>query len=234
MIFCPKFVMIKKKLMNISENIALHAKELPAGVKMVAVSKMMPVAKIMDAYQAGQRLFGENKAQEIISKQPLLPNDISWHFIGHLQTNKVKYIVPFVEMIESVDSLKLLKEINKEAVKCNRIINCLLQFHIATEETKYGLDLPESEALLEHPEFLGLKNVQVCGVMGMASFSDDESLVRKEFRRLREVFLHLKEKYFSNDEGFREISMGMTGDYRIAVEEGSTMIRIGTGIFGKL
>jgi len=226
--------MIKKMLMNISENIALLAKELPAGVRMVAVSKMMSSGKILEAYRAGQRLFGENKAQEIISKQPQLPDDICWHFIGHLQTNKVKFIVPFVEMIESVDSVKLLKEINKEAVKCNRIINCLLQFHIATEESKFGLDLQESEALLVHPEYNDLRNVKICGVMGMASFSEDEYLVRKEFSGLREVFLHLKEKYFCNDEGFREISMGMTGDYRIAIEEGSTIIRIGTGIFGKL
>jgi pyridoxal phosphate enzyme (YggS family) len=226
--------MIKKKLMNISENIDLLTKELPAGVRVVAVSKMMPVEIIMEAYHAGQRLFGENKAQEIISKQSQMPEDICWHFIGHLQTNKVKFIIPFVEMIESVDSLKLLKEINKEAIKCNRVINCLLQFHIATEETKFGLDLEEAEALMEHPDYKDLKNVKICGVMGMASFSEDENLVRKEFRGLREVFLHLKEKYFDKDERFREISMGMTGDYRIAVEEGSTIIRIGTGIFGKL
>lgn len=220
--------------MNISENITLLTKELPAGVRMVAVSKMMPADKVMMAYDAGQRLFGENKAQEIITKQAQLPADIRWHFIGHLQTNKVKYIVPFIEMIESVDSLKLLKEIDKEAVKCNRIVKCLLQFHIATEETKFGMDLPEAEALLHDPEYKSLKNIMLCGVMGMASFSEDESLVRIEFRKLREVFLHLKEKYFTNDEGFRELSMGMTGDYRIAIDEGSTMIRIGTGIFGKL
>ena len=220
-------------MMNISENIAKLSGEIPAGVKIVAVSKMMPVEMIMVAYHAGHRIFGENKAQELSSKQPQLPADICWHFIGHLQTNKVKHIAPFIGTIESVDSLKLLKEIDREAFKSHRIIKCLLQFHIATEETKFGLDLQEAEDLLNNPEYKTLKNVMLSGVMGMASFSEDESLVRKEFQHLKSVFNLLKDKYFHEDQRFCEISMGMTGDYRIALEEGSTIIRIGTGIFGK-
>jgi len=219
--------------MSVSHNLARIRNEVPAHVKIVAVSKMMPVDRIMEAYQAGQRLFGENKMQEITEKQPQLPADIGWHFIGHLQTNKVKYIASFVDMIESVDSLKLLAEINKQAEKNHRMIRCLLQFHIAEEESKFGLDLAEADALLNSLEYKEMRNVVICGVMGMASFVDDVAQVRIEFRNLKNIFNHLKMNYFSNIPGFCEISMGMTGDYTIAIEEGSTIVRIGTGIFGR-
>jgi len=220
-------------MMSVRENLGRLYREIPSNVKIVAVSKTMPVETIMEAYDAGHRIFGENKSQELTTKQPLLPADIRWHFIGHLQTNKVKYIAPFVEMIESVDSFKLLKEIDKEAAKNNRTVKCLLQFHIASEETKFGLDLDEAMDLLNNPEFPKLKNVKICGVMGMASFTDDMELVRKEFRVLRAIESRLKNDYFSGNPDFCEISMGMTGDYGVAIEEGSTIVRIGTGIFGK-
>ncbi len=213
----------------------IHLKEvratIPEGVRLVAVSKTVGPETIMQAFHAGQVAFGENKAQELIAKQPLLPTGIEWHFIGHLQTNKVKYIAPFVGMIHSVDSLKLLAEINKEAGKNGRIVPCLLQFHIATEETKYGLDEAEADEILGSPSYRVMQHVQIAGVMGMATFTDDETLIRKEFRMLRGIFDNLKKKYFANDDHFREISMGMTGDYRIAIEEGSTLVRIGTAIF---
>jgi PLP dependent protein len=218
--------------MTIKDNLTRTLKDIPAGVKLVAVSKTMPPEVILEAWEAGQRTFGENKAQELINKQPLLPADIQWHFIGHLQTNKVKYIAPFVEMIESVDSLKLLREINKEAAKCGRVINCLLQFHIATEETKYGLDISEAESILKSDEYKALKNIQIAGVMGMATFTDNHDTVRNEFGELVRIFNHLRRKYFRENPGFKEISMGMSGDYLLAIEEGSTIVRIGTAIFG--
>jgi PLP dependent protein len=219
--------------MSVANNLKKVQLEIPPNVKIVAVSKTMPGDIILEVYQAGQRIFGENKSQELITKQPLLPVDIKWHFIGHLQSNKVKYIAPFVAMIESVDSLKLLQEVNKQAEKNQRVINCLLQFHIATEETKFGLDLAEAESLLLSKEYIEMKNISLCGVMGMASFTDDEALIRQEFRGLKAVRSHLKNRFFKDSPEFCEISMGMTGDYRIAIEEGSTMVRIGTGIFGK-
>jgi PLP dependent protein len=219
--------------MSVPDNLKKLHLEVPPDIKIVAVSKTMPVEIILEAYQAGQRLFGENKSQELITKQPLLPNDIQWHFIGHLQSNKVKYIATFVGMIESVDSLKLLQEINRQAEKYGRIIKCLLQFHIATEETKFGLDREEAECLLMSREYAEMKNITLCGVMGMASFTEDEALIRREFHSLKAVENHLKNNFFKNSPEFSEISMGMTGDYRIAIEEGSTMVRIGTGIFGK-
>jgi hypothetical protein len=219
--------------MSVHDNLKKLYAEIPPHIKIVAVSKTMPVEKIMEAYEAGHRLFGENKSQELTTKQPFLPMDLLWHFIGHLQTNKVRQIAPFVEMIESVDSLKLLREIDKEAAKNNRIIKCLLQFHIATEETKYGLDLEEAEAILQSRDYADMKNISIRGVMGMASFTDDEDLIRREFRNLKSLESQLKNKFFKNDPDFCEISMGMTGDYSIAAEEGSTIVRIGTGIFGK-
>lgn len=219
--------------MSVLDNLNQLYKEIPPGVKIVAVSKTMPVELILEAYKAGHRIFGENKSQEIISKQAVLPKDLQWHFIGHLQTNKVKYIAPFIEIIESVDSLKLLQEINKEAEKNGRVIKCLMQFHIATEETKFGLDLEEAELLLMSREFAEMNNITMLGVMGMASFTGDESLIRHEFRNLKAMERHLKNKFFKDQQDFCEISMGMTGDYRIAVEEGSTIVRIGAGIFGK-
>jgi PLP dependent protein len=219
--------------MSVSNNLKQLYREIPPYVKIVAVSKTMPVEMILDAYKSGQRIFGENKSQEMITKQPVLPQDIQWHFIGHLQTNKVKYVAPFVEMIESVDSLKLLGEINKQAEKCNRTIKCLLQFHIATEETKFGLDREEAELLLISREYSEMMNISVCGVMGMASLTKDEALIRQEFHALKDLENHLKNKFFRDKNEFCEISMGMTGDYKIAIDEGSTIVRIGTGIFGK-
>jgi pyridoxal phosphate enzyme (YggS family) len=219
--------------MSVRENLDKIKKGLPENVTLVAVSKTMPADIIMEAYNSSHRVFGENKAQELIRKQPDLPADIKWHFIGHLQTNKVKFLAPFVEMIESVDSLKLLKEINKQAHKNGRTIRCLLQFHIAAEETKFGLDMEEAGSLLESEECNQLNNIQICGVMGMATFTEDEALIRNEFRKLAGIFREIKERYFQDDEDFKELSMGMTGDYPIAIEEGSTIVRIGTAIFGE-
>ena len=206
-------------------------KEIPSHVRLVVVSKTVPAGTVHEVYKLGYKIFGENRVQSLIEKQPLLPADIEWHFIGHLQTNKVKFITPFVSMIHSVDSLKLLKEIDKEAAKNNRVIPCLLQFHIATEETKFGLDLDEAREILNSSELPGLKNIRICGVMGMATFTEDYDLVRREFRSLREIFNTIQKEFFPSDANFREISMGMSGDYQIAIEEGSTIVRIGTAIF---
>ena len=219
--------------MSIGNNLEKLRKTIPSYVKIVAVSKTKPAEDILKAYETGHRTFGENKVQELIAKQPLLPENIRWHMIGHLQTNKVKYIAPFVDMIESVDSLKLLREINKQALKNNRVIKCLFQFHIASEETKFGLSTEEAEQILPDPSFGEMKNITINGVMGMATFTDDESILRKEFSALKKYFDYLKNKHFTKDKIFCEISMGMTGDYRIAIEEGSTMVRIGTAIFGE-
>ena len=219
--------------MSIQNNIKKIVDELPQHVKLVAVSKTKPVADIFEAYELGQKIFGENKAQEMIDKQLLLPENIQWHFIGHLQTNKVKHIAQFVSMIEAVDSLKLFKEINKQALKNNRIIKCLMQFHIAGEETKFGLDITEAEEILNNEEFQSLKNIQINGVMGMATFTENMSQIRSEFKQLKKIFDFLKKTYFQDSEYFREISMGMSGDYKIAIEEGSTIVRIGSLIFGE-
>lgn len=208
-------------------------KELePYDARLIAVSKTKPVEDIMDLYEQGQRAFGENRVQEMVEKQEQLPGDIEWHLIGHLQRNKVKYIVPFVHMIESVDSPRLLKEINKRARGEERVIDCLLQFKIAEEETKYGFDLPAAKELLGSESFEKMEHVRICGLMGMATFTDDEDQVRQEFRRLKEIFDTLKAEFFPDRDSFREISMGMSGDYHIALEEGSTMVRIGTLLFG--
>lgn len=217
----------------IHERLANLKKTLPPQVKLIAVSKTMPATLIQEAYDAGQRVFGENKAQEMQQKSALLPQDIEWHFIGHLQTNKVKYIAPFVQLIHSVDSLKLLKEINREAKKNNRTIDCLLQFHIATEETKFGLDIDEAKQLLQSDEFQSFENIRICGVMGMATFTDNEETIRKEFRALKHIFDLLKQAFFSTEPYFKEISMGMSSDFPIAIEEGATMIRVGSLIFGE-
>jgi PLP dependent protein len=205
--------------------------EIPSGIQIVVVSKFQENENILSVYNVGHKIFGENKVQEIIRKREMLPQDIQWHMIGHLQTNKIKYIAPFISMIHSVDSLKLLQEINKQAAKHNRIIECLLQFYIATEESKFGLDINEAKALLSSTDFANLNNIAICGVMGMASFSDDMQLVRKEFKSLKHSFEVLKKEYFNNDDTFKHISMGMTQDYHIAIEEGSTMLRIGSAIF---
>ncbi len=206
--------------------------ELPQQVKLVAVSKTHTVDEIMQVYNAGIRDFGENKVQEMLAKQPLLPPDINWHLIGHLQTNKVKFVAPFVSLIQSADSLKLLQEINAQALKNNRVIDCLLQIYIAAEDTKYGLDFKEAEALIASGSISRLTNVRITGLMGMATFTDDTAQIQKEFRSLNAFFNRLKNNYFTDQE-FSVLSMGMTSDYKIAIEEGSTMVRIGTALFGE-
>ena len=204
-----------------------------ARVCLVAVSKIKPVSDILALYEAGQRDFGENYVQELVEKQPLLPSDIRWHFIGHLQSNKIKFIAPFVYLIHGVDSWKLLQAINKEGAKINRKIKCLLQVHVAVEETKFGLSQEELFDLLDkNAEWQEGTFVQVCGIMGMASFTDDQVQLRKEFHQLREIFDAAREKYFYHDDAFNILSMGMSGDYEVAIEEGSTMVRIGSLLFG--
>ena len=217
--------------MNIEKYDEIRA-SLPAGVRLVAVSKFKPAEDISALYQHGQRVFGENHAQEMKAKHEVLPQDIEWHFIGHLQTNKIKYIAPYVSLIHSIDSFDLLKEVNKHAVKNNRVIPCLLQFHIANEETKFGFTFEECEAMLNDPGFIELKNVEIHGVMGMATFTDNMEQVREEFQHLHQIFQELKTIYFAQNPDFKEISMGMSEDYPIAIEEGSTLIRIGSAIFG--
>lgn len=218
--------------MSVSDNLNKVKQHVPSHVTLVAISKTHPVDQIMEAYNAGQRVFGENKVQEMVSKQEVMPKDIQWHLVGHLQSNKIKYIAPFVTLIHSVDSLKLLVAINKEAVKANRVIDCLLQIYIAEEETKFGLSVEELTELLESEEYKQLTHVRVCGVMGMATFTDNEDQIRKEFKSLKTIFTNLKNSYFPNTDSFRHVSMGMSGDYAIAIEEGSTMIRVGSSIFG--
>ncbi len=221
---------------NDTMNIGIYNKikeSLPKNVKLIAVSKTKPIEDIEKLYNIGQKSFGENKAQELSKKHETLNKDIEWHFIGHLQKNKIKYIAPFVSLIHSIDSFSLLKEVNKFATKNNRIIPCLLQFHIATEETKFGFSLEECVDMLKNQEFQSLKNIDIYGVMGMATFTDDEQQVRIEFKNLKNIFEKLKKEFFSNNENFKEISMGMTHDYKIAIEEGCTMIRIGSAIFGE-
>lgn len=219
--------------MSIKNRIKQIKDSLPDGVILVAVSKTKPIEAIQGAYDGGQRIFGENRAQELAEKHSALPKDIAWHMVGHLQTNKVKYIAPFVDLIHSVDSLKLLKEINKQGKKFNRVIRCLLQFHIATESTKFGLNLDESRELLSSDDFSTLDNVCISGVMGMATNTEDRELVRREFNLLKMNFESLRQSYFMGRANFTHISMGMSGDFDIAIEEGSTMIRIGTTIFGR-
>jgi pyridoxal phosphate enzyme (YggS family) len=204
---------------------------LPYGAKFVAVSKTKPISAIEALYAQGQRIFGENKVQEMVEKQAALPKDIQWHLIGHLQTNKVKYIAPFVSLIHSVDSLKLLEEINKQAQKNNRVIDCLLQVYIAQEDTKFGLDKEELLDLLSHPSFKSLQNIKICGLMGMASNTDDEVVITQEFQTLNHLFNEIKAKYFIANERFTELSMGMSSDYKIALKQGATLIRIGSLLF---
>ena len=201
--------------------------------QLVAVSKTKPNEQLQALYDKGQRVFGENYVQELVDKYATMPKDIEWHFIGHLQSNKVKYIAPFVAMIHSVDSLKLLQEIDKQALRNNRTIKCLLQFHIAEEETKFGLDTEGVILFLESDAFKQLKNIELCGVMGMATFTDDKTQVQKEFQSLKRIFDTLKTTYFADNQSFKDISMGMSDDYKLAIQEGSTMVRIGSLIFGK-
>ncbi|ACU63695.1 YggS family pyridoxal phosphate-dependent enzyme [Chitinophaga pinensis] len=206
----------------------------PYNAKLVAVSKIKPASDIQALYDAGQRIFGENYVQELQEKQPLLPADIEWHFIGHLQSNKVKYIAPFVSMVHAVDSLKLLEEISKQAAKHNRMIRCLLQVHIATEETKFGLDEKELLELLEayKQQEARFANIRIAGLMGMATNTDDMQQVRNEFRHLHALQQNMKQRFFSDTDALTELSVGMSGDYTIALEEGSTMVRIGSMLFG--
>ena len=205
---------------------------LPQGVRLVAISKYHPNEYIEAAYEEGQRVFGESHEQELRLKHQSLPADIEWHFIGHLQTNKVKYIAPYVSMIEAVDSLKLLCEINKQTEKCGRVIKVLLELHIAEEATKYGLTLDACRELLAGSEWREMKNVQICGLMMMASFVEDTEQIRREMTIARDFFDEMKEKYFADDANFCERSWGMSDDYPIALETGTTMIRVGTKIFG--
>ena len=218
--------------MSVLRNIQEIRNHVPANVKLVCVSKFHPESAVLEAYDAGERIFGESRVQELLDKQPNLPADIHWHFIGHLQTNKIKYIVPFVDLIHGVDSLKVLKEIDKQAEKAGRVVSCLLQVHIAQEETKFGFSAGELAEMLESDEFREMKNVVISGLMGMATLTDNSSQIRQEFRKLKVLRDEIKQLYFTLNNSFTELSMGMSDDYLIAIEEGSTMIRIGTSIFG--
>jgi pyridoxal phosphate enzyme (YggS family) len=215
--------------MSIAERIHEIKSGLPATTQLVAVSKFHPACALMEAYEVGQRVFGESKVQELIEKENTLPKDIQWHFIGHLQTNKVKYIIPFISLIHSVDSIKLLHEINKQAEKQNRIVNCLLEVHIAEEDSKYGFSPAEVRNLFKENKLNELQHVAVEGLMGMASLTDNKQQIQEEFHLLASLFREIKETYAPS---FKSLSMGMTDDYKIAVEEGSTLIRVGSYIFG--
>jgi pyridoxal phosphate enzyme (YggS family) len=218
---------------EIVENITVLKKTLPSSVTLVAVSKTKPSELILDAYNSGQRVFGENKIQELVYKQETLPKDIIWHMIGHVQTNKVKFIAPFVNVIHSVESIKLLRTINNEAAKNDRVINCLLQVKIAQEETKCGLSEAQLEDFLQLEELKSFSNICISGLMGMATYTSDKSKIREEFKNLKRIFDRTKLEYFSNEQSFSEISMGMSSDYTLAIEEGSTMVRVGSSIFGE-
>jgi pyridoxal phosphate enzyme (YggS family) len=219
--------------MDIGNRIKILKNTIPVNVKLVAVTKTKPNPVILEAYHTGHRIFGENKAQELAVKYSILPKDIEWHMIGHLQSNKVKYIAPFVSLIHSIDSIDLLETIDKEGKKHNRVIKCLMQVKIAKEETKFGLSIVEIKKILESNKFNELKNIRIVGVMGMATFTDDFEMVRDEFRYCKRTFEDLRAKYFSDQPDFKEISMGMSDDYKIAIEEGSTLVRIGSLIFGE-
>jgi hypothetical protein len=220
--------------MSITNNLKALKEEIEsANTKLVAVSKTKPIEDLQEAYDVGQRIFGENQVQEMVEKHEKLPKDIEWHLIGHLQTNKVKYIAPFIHLIHSVDSLKLLKEINKQALKNERVIDCLLQIYIADEETKYGLGFDEVIELLESQEFTELKNVRIVGLMGIATNTENLKLIKEEFYELKTLFDGIKLSYFKSQDFFKEVSMGMSSDYKVAIEQGSTLVRIGSDIFGQ-
>lgn len=224
---------IRKHLdMLVADRLNSIKETIPASVTLVAVSKTHPVETILQAYHAGQRHFGENKVQELTSKVSLMPNDVVWHMIGHLQSNKVKYIAPFINLIHGVDSFKLLQVINKEALKNNRIIDCLLQVHIAAETTKFGFLEDEIISMFKNEAYPQLKNIRICGLMGMATFTDNQEQVQQEFRGLKGLFDRIKAVYFNDNESFKILSMGMSDDYLIAIEEGSTLVRVGSAIFG--
>ncbi|MEJ8762313.1 YggS family pyridoxal phosphate-dependent enzyme [Phocaeicola sp. HCN-40430] len=219
--------------MDIQANLKEVLTSLPAQVKLVAVSKFHPNESIEQAYRAGQRIFGESKVQELTGKYETLPKDIEWHFIGHLQTNKVKYIAPYIAMIHAVDSYKLLAEIDKQAAKNGRVIPCLLEIHIAQEESKYGFTFQECREMLEAGEWKNLTHICIAGLMGMATFTEDETEIKREFDSLKQFFNEIKQNYFADRETFREISMGMSHDYPLAIEAGSTLVRVGSKIFGE-
>lgn len=219
--------------MDIQQNLKEVLADIPQQVRLVAVSKFHPKEAIEAAYTAGQRIFGESKVQELEEKYASLPKDIEWHFIGHLQTNKVKYIAPYIAMIHAVDTYKLLAEIDRQAAKAGRTISCLLEIHIAQEESKYGFSLQECRDMLDEGSWKGLKKIRICGLMGMATYTDDTDQIRNEFKTLHDFFLELKQKHFQDTDSFKEISMGMSHDYQLAIEEGSTLVRIGSKIFGE-
>ena len=218
--------------MNIADNLQQVLNELPEGVRLVAVSKFHPNEAIEEAYRSGQRVFGESKVQEMTAKYESLPKDIEWHFIGHLQTNKIKYIVPYVALIHGIDSYKLLVEVNKQAEKAGKVVNCLLQLHIAEEETKFGFSFDECRDMLAEGEWKTLSNIQLCGLMGMATNTDDNEQIKKEFCSLSSFFKEVKDSWFADTEAFRELSMGMSHDYHQAIAAGSTLIHVGSKIFG--
>ncbi len=217
--------------MSIAQNLHDIKSSIPDNVTLVAVSKTKPVSDLMEAYQAGQRIFGENKIQEMTEKWQQMPKDIEWHMIGHVQSNKVKYMVPYVKLIHGVDSLKLLKEINRQAVRWRKNIHCLLQIHIAEEETKFGLDENELDALLNSDEFKEMNNIKIVGLMGMATFTDNQAQIKREFDHLKSIFDKYQQLETANLK-LETLSMGMSGDYQIAIDCGSTMVRIGSSIFG--
>ena len=219
--------------MSVKDNLERLRAEIPQHVKLICVSKFHEPDTVMEAYDAGERHFGESRVQELVDKQPHLPEDVQWHFIGHLQRNKIKYMIDFVDMIHGVDSLRLLNAIERQATNAERDVACLLQVHIADEESKFGFSPEELKALLASPEFKALERVKIAGLMGMATFTDDREQVRDEFQSLKKLFEEVKAEFFADSEEFKELSMGMSGDYDIAIEEGSTMVRIGTAIFGE-
>ena len=219
--------------MSIADNLKQVLAELPQGVRLVAVSKFHPNEAIEEAYQAGQRIFGESKVQEMTAKYESLPKDIEWHFIGHLQSNKIKYMIPYVAMIHGIDSYKLLAEVNKQAVKAGRTVNCLLQIHVAQEETKFGFSPEECREMLDAGEWKALAHVRICGLMGMASNTDNIEQINGEFRLLSSLFKEIKENWFADSDVFRELSMGMSHDYHEAIASGSTLVRVGSKIFGE-
>ena len=219
--------------MSIAQNIVQLKTSLPQGVTLVAVSKFHPVEALWEAYNAGQRVFGESRAQELSAKQKVLPEDIEWHFIGHLQSNKIKYMIPYVAMIHGIDTYKLLAEVNKQAVKAGRIINCLLQIHVAQEETKFGFSPDECKDMLNTGEWKELTHVRICGLMGMASNTDNVEQINREFCLLDRLFKEIKTTWFADSDAFRELSMGMSHDYHEAIAAGSTLVRVGSKIFGE-
>ncbi|MBR6601842.1 MAG: YggS family pyridoxal phosphate-dependent enzyme [Bacteroidaceae bacterium] len=219
--------------MSVAEQITSLRKELPRGVSLLAISKYQPIEAIQEAYDAGQRMFGENHIQEMAAKAAVLPKDIEWHFTGHVQTNKIKYMAPFVSLVHAVDSFRLLREIDKHAAKHNRCIDCLLQIHIAQEDTKYGLTIDECRQLLANEPWRELEHIRITGLMAMGSNTDDMEQVRHEFRKMKQLFDELQTTYFPDEPSFCQLSEGMTDDYPIAIEEGSTLVRIGSMIFGE-